>query len=327
MNGHHRDRWHEFDDDDVSTFSLARSSRPPSSRPPAPGPAPTDLARKWHAFEREIQHGPLSRVEIGEMLRAGQLTEEADIWQEGHEHWLPLRAYPELRALLDPEPAQARSAPAQESAGSSSPLMAAGASPVPASSSGSLLPLATPVDDEPNPFRKPSLTQRVRSASPWIAVASAVVAGLGVSYVFFRGDGQSTTASAHDSTSSWSTAAGAADVQTGGTPPYRVQLGVSSDESRPVVKQLVEVSAGAMERDCWRPARSTREVSAPANAAVPVTLTVKRSGKVDRALVSKDPAGYPGLGSCVLRKVRDWQFERLAQNTNVSVTFHFSLPQ
>ena len=122
MSGHHPDRWHEFDDDDVSTFSLARPSRSPSSRPSAQGPAPADLAKGWHAFEREIQHGPLSKVEIGEMLRTGQLTEDADIWREGHEHWLPLRAYPELRALLDPEPAQARSAPAQESAALSSPL-------------------------------------------------------------------------------------------------------------------------------------------------------------------------------------------------------------
>jgi TonB family protein len=106
-----------------------------------------------------------------------------------------------------------------------------------------------------------------------------------------------------------------------------VQLGVSSDESRPVVKQLVEASAAAMERDCWRPARSTREVSAPPKAAVPVALTVKRSGKVDGARVSTNPAGYPGLGSCVVRKVRDWHFERLARDTNVEVTFHFSLPR
>jgi len=327
MSSHQREGWNEFDDDDVSTFSLARSSRPPSSRPPPGGPTPADLAKEWHAFEREIQHGPLSKVDLGEMLRAGDLTEDADIWRKGHEHWLPLRAYPELRALLEVEPAQAPSPPSQPAPVSAVPLGPASTTPVPAPSSGSLLPLATPLDEEPNPFRKPSLTERLRSASPWIAVVSALVVGLGASYALFGDSGQPVTADAQDPTSRTSTTTGAADVQASDTPSYRVQLGVSSDESRPVVKRLVEASAGALERDCWRPARATREVSAPSDAAVPVALTVKRSGKVDRALVSKDPAGYPGLGSCVLRKVRDWRFDRLTENTNVQVTFHFSLPR
>ena len=327
MSGHHQNSRHELDDDDISTFSLARPSRPPSSRPPPGGPMPADLAKDWHAFERDIQHGPLSKVDIGEMLRAGELSEEADIWREGHEHWLPLRAYPELRALLDPEPAQPLVALSPPAAGSAASLGPASATLGPASTNGSVPPLATAVDNEPNPFRKPPLTQRLRAAPPWIAVVSALVAGLGASYVLFGGSGQPATANTQDPSLRSSPAAGAADVQPSGAPSYRVQLGVSSDESRPAVKQLVEASAGAMERDCWRPARATREVSAPLDAAVPVALTVKRSGRVDNARVSKNPAGYPGLASCVVRKVRDWQFERLTRDTNVNVTFHFSLPR
>ena len=322
MSGHDRDRWHEFDDDDVSTFSLARSSRPPSSLPPPAGPTPADLAKEWHTFEREIQHGPLSKLEIGEMLRAGQLTEEAEIWCKGHEHWLPLRAYPELRALLEPEPTSTSADTTQPSAAAAVPLGTARPAEVPAASHESLLPLATPVIEEPNPFRSPSLAQRLRTVSPWIAVASAVVAGLGASYVFFGGNGQ---AAARNPSSALAAATDPIDVGSSDVPSYRVQLGVSSVESRPAVKKLVERSAGDVERDCWRPARTTREVSAPPDASVAVELTVKRSGRVDRALVRKDPAGYPGLGACVVREVRDWGFDRLPQDTNVALTFHFSL--
>jgi len=321
MSGHRRDRWHEFDDDDVSTFSLARPSRPPSTPPAAAGPTAADQVKDWHAYENEIQHGPLSKVDIKEMLRAGQLTEEADIWRKGHEHWLPLRAYPELRALLDPESSEGDSAGGQPSPFVAASVAATVAAAGPPSSTGSLLPLATPVDEEPNPFRKPSLIQRVRGASPWVAVVSAVVVGLMASYVLFSGGGQAVAADAESSTSRATAAPGAGDDE----PSYRVQLGVSSDESRPIIKRFVEEAAAAMERDCWRSARATREVSAPANAAVPVALTVKRSGRVERALVSADPAGYPGLGSCVLRRVRDWHFDRLGEDTNVKVTFHFAL--
>lgn len=90
------------------------------------------------------------------------------------------------------------------------------------------------------------------------------------------------------------------------------------------VQRTVSTYQSAVKRGCWQPALDTRDKSAPSSARVTVAIQVASSGSVASAKGSGDPPGYPGLSSCIERKVLAWKFPPSSGSTQVNVPFVFA---
>jgi TonB family protein len=89
------------------------------------------------------------------------------------------------------------------------------------------------------------------------------------------------------------------------------------------VQQVVSRYTPSVKRSCWQPALDTRDKDAGSSARVVVSIQVGASGSVQNASTSGDPRGYRGLASCILGRVRGWQFPASGGSTTVNVPFVF----
>lgn len=64
------------------------------SRPTEPGPG-----ARWHYSAGGERHGPVSIIELRELIRAGLLANEDLVWREGLPDWIPVYGAAELRSL------------------------------------------------------------------------------------------------------------------------------------------------------------------------------------------------------------------------------------
>lgn len=90
------------------------------------------------------------------------------------------------------------------------------------------------------------------------------------------------------------------------------------------IQSTVSRFTPSVRRSCWQPALDAREPSAPTSARVTVSITVGADGTVQGASADGDPRGYPGLGSCISRRVRGWTFPPSSGTTTVQVPFVFA---
>lgn len=90
------------------------------------------------------------------------------------------------------------------------------------------------------------------------------------------------------------------------------------------IQSTVSRFTPSVRRSCWQPALDARDPSAPTTARVTVSITVGADGKVQGASADGDPRGYPGLGSCISRRVRGWTFPPSSGTTTVQVPFVFA---
>jgi len=92
----------------------------------------------------------------------------------------------------------------------------------------------------------------------------------------------------------------------------------ASDVAPVIARQRSEIAS-----KCWTPARDEAPKSAPKSARVVLTLRIAASGRVLSATAS-DPAGYPGLGSCIAGRARNWVFPVSSSGATINVPFIFS---
>ena len=59
----------------------------------------------WYYGKENTQHGPVSDLEIRNLISTGEITEKTVIWREGMTDWLPLNEVQELQASSGVTPA------------------------------------------------------------------------------------------------------------------------------------------------------------------------------------------------------------------------------
>lgn len=90
------------------------------------------------------------------------------------------------------------------------------------------------------------------------------------------------------------------------------------------IQSTVAKYQASVKRGCWQPALDSRARNAPSSARVSVSISVAPSGAVTSAKAGGDPSGYPGLASCISRKVQVWRFPASSGSTQVNVPFVFA---
>ncbi len=77
----------------------------PQSKPkprvvPPPLPKEALLPKvRWFLFQNDSQTGPYPAPELVRMIRAGQVSEQAFVWEESFVDWVPLREVPEFSGI------------------------------------------------------------------------------------------------------------------------------------------------------------------------------------------------------------------------------------
>lgn len=182
-------------------------------------------ADEWYVGINGVPVGPIRLSELRSKASSGAITLDSLVWRDGFEEWMPLRTFPELVAIVEegvssarasltplsppwtssqPPPAPIPSqpevydpfrqpAPAPGPSDLGDPFAAPAAAAAPAAGLATTLstpyaaPQAPPVDIDESVIPKRSGTPMLA----WIAVAVALIFGLGVGFVVFdKGPGE-----------------------------------------------------------------------------------------------------------------------------------------
>lgn len=90
------------------------------------------------------------------------------------------------------------------------------------------------------------------------------------------------------------------------------------------IQSTVQKNQNAVKRSCWQPALNGRSADAPSTARVTTTLQISPSGAVTSVKHSGDPRGYPGLGACIVGRLKTWTFPTSSGTTTANIPFVFA---
>ena len=62
---------------------------------------------EWFYGKDNTQHGPVSDLEIRNLVNSGQITMETIVWREGMTDWVPLKDIPEFNSSAGSHPSSA----------------------------------------------------------------------------------------------------------------------------------------------------------------------------------------------------------------------------
>jgi len=135
-------------------------------------------ADEWFVAINDVPVGPIRLGEIRKRAMLGAITLDSLVWRDGHETWRPLRAYPELVAVLEESMSSVQA--------SAAPLLlpAAGrpASEALSPSSGGVTSTVVVTDD----FHLPGVARTRMPLLGWIAIFVALAFGLVIGFVVFN---------------------------------------------------------------------------------------------------------------------------------------------
>ena len=86
----------------------------------------------------------------------------------------------------------------------------------------------------------------------------------------------------------------------------------------------MQKNQNAVKRSCWQPALNGRAADAPSTARVTTTIQISPDGTVSSVKHSGEPRGYPGLGRCIVARLKGWTFPKSDGTTPVNVPFSFN---
>lgn len=89
------------------------------------------------------------------------------------------------------------------------------------------------------------------------------------------------------------------------------------------IQRVVSAHTAEVRRKCWQRALVEHD-GGPTTARVVLRLVIAPSGAVSSATTNGDPAGFPGLGSCVATSAKSWRFPASSHDTAVNVPFVFA---
>ncbi len=90
------------------------------------------------------------------------------------------------------------------------------------------------------------------------------------------------------------------------------------------IQATVQKNQNAVKRSCWQPALNGRPADAPSTARVTTTIQISPAGAVTSVRHSGDPRGYPGLGACIVGRLKTWTFPRSSGTTTANIPFVFA---
>ncbi len=90
------------------------------------------------------------------------------------------------------------------------------------------------------------------------------------------------------------------------------------------IQSTVQKNQNAVKRSCWQPALNGRAADAPSTARVTTTIQIAPSGAVTHVKHSGDPRGYPGLGACIVTRLKGWTFPKSNGSTTANIPFVFA---
>lgn len=132
---------------------------------------------------------------------------------------------------------------------------------------------------------------------------------------------QSETGGGSDSLSGLSLAAGPGPVA-GSAGGNSVSGGTGLEAS--AIQSTVQKNQNAVKRSCWQPALNNRSADAPSTARVTTTIQIAPNGSVTHVKHSGDPRGYPGLGACIVTRLKGWTFPKSNGSTTANIPFVFA---
>ncbi|MCA9597140.1 MAG: DUF4339 domain-containing protein, partial [Myxococcales bacterium] len=190
--------------------SFAQSVTAPESAPLSTLSTPSD---EWYVGINGVPVGPIRLSELRSKASAGTITLDSLVWRDGFEEWISLRTFPELVAIVEEGVSSARASLTPLSPHVSSPPVAPVPAPKPEVYDPFAMPSAPAAGALADPFGAPAapppaaavpqtgpavVTERAlsesefvipkRSGTPiaaWIAVAAALICGLGIGFVLF----------------------------------------------------------------------------------------------------------------------------------------------
>lgn len=90
------------------------------------------------------------------------------------------------------------------------------------------------------------------------------------------------------------------------------------------IQSTVQKNQNAVKRSCWQPALNGRAADAPSTARVTTTIQISPNGSVTSVKHSGDPRGYPGLGGCIVARLKGWTFPKSNGSTTANIPFVFA---
>lgn len=102
------------------------------------------------------------------------------------------------------------------------------------------------------------------------------------------------------------------------------ERGTSTGLEAAAIQSTVQKNQNAVKRSCWQPALNGRSADAPSTARVTTTIQIAPNGAVTNVKHSGDPRGYPGLGGCIVTRVKTWTFPRANGSTTANIPFVFA---
>lgn len=102
------------------------------------------------------------------------------------------------------------------------------------------------------------------------------------------------------------------------------ERGTATGLEAAAIQSTVQKNQNAVKRSCWQPALNGRSADAPSTARVTTTIQIAPNGAVASVKHSGDPRGYPGLGSCIVTRVKTWTFPRANGSTTANIPFVFA---
>lgn len=90
------------------------------------------------------------------------------------------------------------------------------------------------------------------------------------------------------------------------------------------IQSTVQKNQNAVKRSCWQPALNGRAADAPSTARVTTTIQISPDGTVSSVKHSGEPRGYPGLGRCIVARLKGWTFPKSNGSTTANIPFVFA---
>lgn len=319
----------------------------------APGQAINDVpGEEWYAGVNGVPVGPMPLSELRAKAAQGAVTVDSLVWREGFDEWKAAKHYPQLAAMI--EEARKSLAPVatlkDPFAGAPAGARISGVPgvPKPRKPGGVLQWVAVGVAVVFGFTLSAVLFggQTVKTVTEYVYVEKVrdrLVAGTQ------PGDSTPGTAATTVGKSGGQRvpvragvgAAPATAEATGTATGERLALGGKKEEvavgtqgggqgdggvklSESQIAQTVNANKAGVQRRCWQRALQSRVDGGPSTAKVSVSINVTASGSVASVSTSGDPAGFPGLASCIGSSVKAWQFPASGGSTTVNTAFVFA---
>jgi hypothetical protein len=93
-----------------------------------------------------------------------------------------------------------------------------------------------------------------------------------------------------------------------------------------VFQKQLDAAAPMFDEQCWQRVRAT-EGEVAERPSISIELGVSAWGQLEKLVAGEAPAGYRGVGRCIVGRIRGWKFPRAKARTLVTLRIRASFDQ